>query len=122
MTDCFNNTTGMTSRMLYFKCNCIFLKEQIEGKNETWRDVCQWLKMSYAQREMISEVIRLIKLILLIPATNASSEQAASAVCHIKTYLTMEELEKLNHCMILVNLPILCHCLSHQNLFDDGAT
>ena len=69
-------------------------------------------EMSYAQREMISEVIRLIKPILLIPATNASSEQAASAVCRIKTYLTMEQLEKLNHCMILVNLLILCHCLN----------
>ena len=43
-----------------------FIKEQMETKNETWRDVCQMAKgMSYAQRGIISEVIKLINLILL---------------------------------------------------------
>ena len=42
------------------------------GINETWRDVYQMGKeMSYAQREIICEVIRLIKLLFLIPASCA---------------------------------------------------
>ena len=80
-----------------------FLYQQMEGKKETWREVYQMAKeMSSAQRGIISEVIQLIKLILLIPATSASSERAASAVRRIKTYLrsTMSQ-QKLNHCMIL---------------------
>ena len=58
-------------------------------------------EMLSAKREIISEVIKLIKLILLIPATNAS-ERAASAVRRIKTYLrsTMSQ-QRLNYCMIL---------------------
>ena len=41
----------------------------MEGNNKTWRDVCQITKeMSYPQREIISELIKVIKLILLIPA------------------------------------------------------
>ena len=54
------------------------------------------------QREIISEVINLIKLIFLIPASNASSKLAASAVRHIRTYLTSTLSQgRLNHCMIL---------------------
>ena len=79
------------------------LQQQMEGKTETWREVCQMAKeMSSVQREIICGVIRLIKLILPIPATTASSERAASAVHRIKTYLrsTMSQ-QRLNHCMIL---------------------
>ena len=78
-----------------------FLNQQMEGKKETWREVYQMAKeMSSAQREIISKVIQLIKP--LIPATNASSERTASAVCLIKTYLrsTMSQ-QRLNHCLIL---------------------
>ena len=67
--------------------------------------------MSYAQRVKISEVI---KVILLIPATNVSSERAASAVRPIKTFSTSTlSQQRLNHCMILhihnchfLNLPL----------------
>ena len=57
----------------------------------------RWLKKVI--REIISEVI---KVILLIPATNASSERAASAVRPIKTFSTSTlSQQRLNHCMIL---------------------
>ena len=38
------------------------------------------------QLSFLSQVTRLIKFVRLIPATNAISEQSASAMCRIKTY------------------------------------
>ena len=87
----------------------------IDGrKNEALRDVCQMPKeKSYAQREVIPEVI---KVILLIPATNASHERAASVVRPIKTFsMSTLSQQRLNHCMILhiiTNLLIPCHFLN----------
>ena len=58
--------------------------------------------MSSAQGEIISEVIQLKKLILLIPAANASSERAASAARRIETCLrSTASQQRLNHYMIL---------------------
>ena len=78
-----------------------FLKET-EGRKEL--NLEKYLPNDFASREIISEVIKLIKLILLIPATNVLSERAASAVCCIKTYLTSTSTlsqKRLIHCMIL---------------------
>ena len=49
-----------------------------------------------------SEVSKLLKLILFLPATNCESERAFSALKRLKTYLrsTMGQ-ERLNHLMIL---------------------
>ena len=57
------------------------------------------LKIEYIQ---FSEVVKLIKLLILILATNAMSERFVSARQHIKTYLrsTMSQ-QYLNHCVIL---------------------
>ena len=54
------------------------------------------------QRELISEVVKLYKLLLVLPATNATSERTFSALCRIKTYLhsTMGQ-PRLNHLMVL---------------------
>lgn len=50
----------------------------------------------------MSEVITLLKLILVAPATNATSERSFSALRRLKTYLrsTMTQ-ERLNHCAVL---------------------
>ena len=58
---------------------------------------------SYELREITSEVT---KLIFLIQATNALSEQAASAVRRNKTFLasTLRQ-QRLNHCMIFHKEP-----------------
>ena len=54
------------------------------------------------QRELISEVVKLYKLLLVLPATNATSERTFSALRRIKTYLrsTMRQ-PRLNHLMVL---------------------
>ena len=58
--------------------------------------------MSVAERVMFAEMIKLVCLIAVIPATNAVSERSFSAMRRIKTYLrsTMSQ-ERLNHIMIL---------------------
>ena len=50
----------------------------------------------------LSEVVRLAKLILVLPATNATSERTFSLMKLIKSYLraTMKQ-SRLNHLMIL---------------------
>jgi len=66
-------------------------------------DVVKFLKeLSAAQKEFFSELIVLAKLILVMPATNTSSERAFSALRRLKTYLrnTMSQ-ERLNHVMLL---------------------
>ena len=58
--------------------------------------------LTIAQRNIISEVLKLLKLILLAPATKAESERIFSALKRVKTYLrsTMGE-RRLNGLMVL---------------------
>jgi len=55
-----------------------------------------------AQLSLLSQVALLVKLILLMPATNAVSERSASALRRVKTYLrtTMTQM-RLNNVMVL---------------------
>ena len=55
-----------------------------------------------SQLSLLSEVARLVKFVLLMPATNAVSERSASAMRRIKTYLrsTMTQLQ-MNNVMVL---------------------
>jgi len=59
-------------------------------------------ELSPAQKELINEVITIAKIILVMPATNCSSERSFSALCRVKSYLlsTMTQ-ERLNSPMIL---------------------
>ena len=52
--------------------------------------------------ELYTEVIKLTKIILVMPATNATSERSFSALRRLKTWLrsTMNQ-ARLNWCMIL---------------------
>ena len=66
-------------------------------------DVKNYLQgLTRAERDLISEVIVVMKLILVMPATNSSSERSFSAMRRIKTYLrtTMKQ-ERLNSLMVL---------------------
>ena len=61
-----------------------------------------FLSLSTSQLTLLSQVYRLLQLILVMPATNASSERSFSALRCIKTYLrtTMKQ-ERLNYLMLL---------------------
>ena len=58
--------------------------------------------LSLSQQSFFSEVCRLARLILVMPATNAVSERSFSAMRRLKTYLrsTMRQ-NRLNHLLLL---------------------
>jgi len=87
------------------------LKIQLElfatGFSQTERcTFCEVLKyaksLSPAMQSWMSEVMKVIKLLLIMPATNAVNERSASALRRVKTYLrtTMHQ-DRFNHLMIL---------------------
>ena len=57
---------------------------------------------SAAERSTFSGVWKVLKLLLVLPATNATSERSFSALRRVKTYLrtTMTQ-ERLNNLMVL---------------------
>ena len=58
--------------------------------------------LSTAERDYYCEVIKLVKLILVMPATNAVSEQSFSALRRLKTWLrSTTNQARLNWSMIL---------------------
>ena len=64
--------------------------------------IVDFLKTSLSAREMFSEIVTLVKILLVISASNAESERTFSVLCRIKTYLrtTMTQ-ARLNHLMML---------------------
>ena len=66
-------------------------------------DITKFFKsLTSAQQEIFSEVCKLFRLLLVMPATNAVSERSFSALRRIKTYLrsTMSQV-RLNHLLTL---------------------
>ena len=58
--------------------------------------------LSSGQASLISEVTRLMQLVLVMPATNATSERSFSALRRVKNYLRSTMLqERLNYLMLL---------------------
>lgn len=67
------------------------------------KSILAYLKnLSKPQRVLISQVCRVVSLILVMPATNAVSERSFSCLRHLKTYLraTMTQ-NRLNNVMVL---------------------
>lgn len=61
-----------------------------------------FVKLSTAQKDLLEQVGLVLKLILVMPATNATSERSFSSLRRIKTYLrsTMTQ-SRLNHLLLL---------------------
>lgn len=79
------------------------LQATLKSKSATLKDVKQFIVgMSESEQALISEVIKLLQLILVLPSTNAASERTFSAMRRLKTYLraTMRQ-ERLNHLLLL---------------------
>lgn len=72
-----------------------------EAKLTTISEFASWLKAS-TSRPYLSEVERLVGLILTLPATNAASERTFSTLKRVKTYLrsTMSQ-QRLNALLML---------------------
>lgn len=66
-------------------------------------DIVTFLRnLSYAERQLLDNIVTVVKLILVMPATNATSERSFSALRRVKGYLrgTMRQ-DRLNHVMLL---------------------
>ena len=77
--------------------------KQCGNSSPTFHDIKDYLvSLSPAARTLMSEVCTVLKLVLVMPATNAVSERSASALRRIKMYLrtTMQQ-ARLNSLMIL---------------------
>ena len=79
----------------------------------TIHDVVSIVKgMSVGERAMLSEVVKLVRLLLVMPAMNAVSERSFSAMWRIKTYLRSTMLqERLNAAMTVHIHKDLTDCL-----------
>ena len=69
----------------------------------SFHDVSKYIQsLSDAERSLMSEVVTLLKLVLVLPSTNAVSERSFSAMRRLKSYLrtTMKQ-ERLNHLLLL---------------------
>ena len=61
-----------------------------------------FLSLASGQMLLLSQIKRLIQLILVMPATNASSERSFSALRRVKSYLrTAMGQQRLNYLMLL---------------------
>ena len=98
--DAFSLQTQLQSFKEEFKDEAksdIYLIKIVEAFQQMKRDPGQQWKLDY-----YSQVAILVKLILVLPATNAISERSFSAMRRIKTFLRTTMLQKrLNHLMIL---------------------
>ncbi|XP_072046421.1 zinc finger MYM-type protein 1-like [Amphiura filiformis] len=66
------------------------LKEQCQGKKDiTFEEIRSYVThdLSPGQKALISNAVTLLKLILVMPATNATSERMFSSLRRVKTYL-----------------------------------
>jgi len=61
-----------------------------------------FVKLSTAQKDLLEQVGLVVKLVLVMPATNATSERSFSALRRVKSYLrsTMTQ-NRLNHLLLL---------------------
>ena len=76
---------------------------QSEGWDATLSDVIEYFKAKNTiQQDIISQVCKLLRLRLVMPATNATSERSLSALRRIITYLRLTMTQpRLNHIMIM---------------------
>ena len=79
------------------------LFQETAAANVTFHEIVRVLgTLSVAQRLAFSAVWICMKLLLVMPATNATSERSFSALRRVKTYLrTQMTQQRLNHLMVL---------------------
>lgn len=79
------------------------IPEELKLLTSSFQDMKYLKSMSVAEKSHISEVITHLKLILVLPSTNAASERSFSAMRRLKTYLraTMNQ-QRMNNLLVLL--------------------
>ena len=66
------------------------MKNVVDEKQVGIKEAIKIISSSNAFRKLlVFEVLRLVKLILLIPATNTVSERSCSTLCRVGTYMRL---------------------------------
>ena len=75
----------------------------LSRRKENLQSIVDYLKsLTLEQRGYFCDVIKLVKLILVMPATNATSERCCSALRRLKTWLRATTVQqRINWCMLL---------------------
>ena len=75
----------------------------VDEKEDGTKDVIMIISLLNAsQKLLVSEVLKFVKLILTVSATNAVSERSCSTSCRFKTYLRSSMTQELlSSCLIL---------------------
>ena len=77
----------------------------VDEKQVTIRDAIKIISsLNASQKLLVSEVLKLVKLILLVLATNAFSKRSCSTLRRVKTYLRSSVTqERLSSCLVLAS-------------------
>ena len=78
-------------------------KDDIVKIKPTWVDIKEYFQsLQVSQKALLSQVCNVLKILLVMPVTNATSERSFSALRRVKSYLrsTMHQ-QRLNHLMTL---------------------
>ena len=105
VADLYKGDFNMTSLETQLQALRVHLTEKSANAKKGFTindDVASLRDMTPASRTMFSEVFLVLKFILVMPATIATSERSFSALRRVKTHLrsTMSQ-EQLNHLMLL---------------------
>ena len=95
--------TDLNQSRLKAQLDILAMHFQDADGSMSFRDVKSYFQgLTTSTRTLFSEVITLVQLVLVLPATNATSERSFSAMRRVKNYLrsTMSQ-ERFNHLMIL---------------------
>ena len=78
------------------------LHTSLESPTDLMSIITYLKSLSSVEKHFFTEVIKVVKLILVMPATNATSERSFSALRRLKTWLrTTTTQSRLNWCMLL---------------------
>ena len=96
------NQQRMASQLLILHANLPHEIKSLVGGMKLKGIIAFLQSLSLIESELYTEVIKLAKLIIVMPATNAVSERTFSALRRLKTWLrsTMHQ-SRLNWCMLL---------------------
>lgn len=95
------NRNNLRVQLQLFKS--MFQDDQHRSYSITLDDIISQAKeWNLAQQTLLSEIVKIIKLVLIMPATNATSERSFSCLRRLKTYLRNSMSQaRLNNLMIL---------------------
>ena len=119
VTNFYGGDVCKDQRKLHLEVFTNSIPSSESGKRQTFKSIVQFLSdLSHAQRLLMSQVCSVVSLVLLMLATNATSERSFSTLRRIKNYLrsTMTQ-RRLNNAMVL---HIYSHLTESLSLTDIG--